>query len=266
MKPALGYLVLTVAALGAACDNRTDDPVGPRAAEPAPPALSTVTAPALLLDSHALYYCYHPGATRNCVVLQRTLRIRSSIGPVNWTASKDQPWIALSGTSGTTPATLTISVKSGTLGYQTPGSSAFGTVTISAAGARYSPQKVKVVVNYLARAPFPPSLAFSDSAIGFCYNPGSTGGCVRLAERLLFTSTGASLAWKAVSSKPWIVVHPDTAATDTDVRVSVDLTKLPPRNGATSLSGAITVSASGAQNSPQTIPVKLQFYSTPPPQ
>jgi len=266
MKPALGYLVLTVAALGAACDNRTDDPVGPRAAEPAPPALSTVTAPALLLDSHALYYCYHPGATRNCVVLQRTLRIRSSIGPVNWTASKDQPWIALSGTSGTTPATLTISVKSGTLGYQTPGSSAFGTVTISAAGARYSPQKVKVVVNYLARAPFPPSLAFSDSAIGFCYNPSSTGGCVRLAERLLFTSTGASLAWKAVSSKPWIVVHPDTAATDTDVRVSVDLTKLPPRNGATSLSGAITVSASGAQNSPQTIPVKLQFYSTPPPQ
>ncbi|HEU4953605.1 MAG TPA: hypothetical protein VFT28_03485, partial [Gemmatimonadales bacterium] len=177
MKPALRYLVLTVAALGAACDNRTDDPVGPRAAEPAPPALSTVTAPALLLDSHALYYCYHPGATRNCVVLQRTLRIRSSIGPVNWTASKDQPWIALTGTSGTTPATLTISVKSGTLGYQTPGSSAFGTVTISAAGARYSPQKVKVVVNYLARAPFPPSLAFSDSARGFCYKPSSTGGC-----------------------------------------------------------------------------------------
>jgi len=267
MKPALRYLALTVAALGAACDNRTDDPVGPRAAEPAPaaPALSTVTAPALLLDSHALYYCYHPGSTRNCVVLQRTLRIRSSIGPVSWTASKNQPWIALSATSGTTPASLTISVKT-TVGYQPFGSSAFGTVTITAAGARYSPQKVEVVVNYFAGASSPPLLAFSDSAIGFCYNPSSTGGCVRLAERLLFTSTGASLAWKAASSKPWIVVHPDTAATDTDVRVSVDLTKLPPRNGATSLSGAITVSASGAQNGPQTIPVKLQFYSTPRPQ
>ncbi len=267
MNPALRSLVLSVAALGAACGDQAGDPVGPRGSEvtPTAPTLSVVTPPALLLNSHALYYCYHPGSTRNCVVLQRTVRITSSIGPVNWTASKNQPWIALSPTSGTTPATLTISVKSSTLGYLGSGS-AFGMVTITAAGARYSPQKVEAVVNYRAAAPFPPSLAFSDSAIGFCYNPSSTGGCVRLAERLLFTSTGASLAWKAVSSKPWIVVHPDTAVTDTDVRVSIDRTKLPPRNGATSLSGAITVSASGAQNSPRTIPVKLQFYSTPPPQ
>jgi Viral BACON domain len=265
MNPALRYLVLSVMALGAACDNQANDLAGPRAAEPgsSAPALAATTAPGLLLDSHALYYCSHPGATRNCVVTQRTVRIRSSIGPVNWTASKDQPWIALSATSGTTPTTVTIKA---TAGYVPLGASVVGTVTITAAGARYSPQKVKVVVNYFAAAPSPPLLAFSDSAIGFCYNPSSTGGCVRLAERLLFTSTGASLHWKAVSSKPWIVVHPDTAATDTDVRVSVDRTKLPATNGATSLSGAITVSASGAQNSPQTIPVKLQFYSTPPPQ
>jgi hypothetical protein len=259
--------VLSAAALGAACDNQAGDPVEPRAPEAAPavPALATVTTPGLLLDSHALYYCNHPGSTRICVLLQRALHIRSSIGPVTWKASKDQSWITLSATSGTTPATVTISVKPSTSLY-TPGASLSGTVTISAAGARYSPQKVRVVLNYFAAPLSAPSLAFSDTAIGFCYSPSATGGCVRLNERVLFTSTGASLAWKAVSSKPWIVVHPDTGPTDTDVRISIDRTKLPPRNGATSLSGAITVSASGAGNTPQTIPVKLQFYATPPPQ
>ena len=112
-----------------------------------------------------------------------------------------------------------------------------------------------------------PSLAFSDSAIGFCYFPAASRGCVRLAEHVLFTSTGASLAWKAVSSKPWIVIQPATGATDTDVRVSVDFAKLPPwKMGSTILNAAVTVSASGARNSPQTIPVKLQFYSWPLPQ
>ena len=67
-----------------------------------------------------------------------------------------------------------------------------------------------------------------------------------------------------MSSAPWIVVNPAGGTTPTDVRVFVDY--LPPRNGATSVSGWITVSAAGASNSPRTIPVKLQFYSQPLPQ
>lgn len=265
MKPALRCLVLSVAALGTACGDQAGDPAGPRDPEvaPAAPGLSVVTAPALLLTAHALFYCYTPGGNRICVVLKRDLGITSSRGPLQWTASKSQPWIVVSPAAATTPTTVVISVNPRKLPLWRP---AYGRVTISAAGASNSPQVVDVVVGQTASPLGLPSLAFSDSAIGFCYFPAASRGCVRLAEHVLFTSTGASLAWKAASSKPWIVVHPDTAATDTDVRVSVDLTKLPPRNGATSLSGAITVSASGARNSPQTIPVKLQFYSTPPPQ
>jgi hypothetical protein len=210
---------------------------------PAAPGLSAVTAPALLLDSHALYYCYHPGTTRNCVVLKRTLRLTSSGAPLKWITSKSQPWITVSPAAGTKPTT----------------------VTIAAAGAFDSPQKVAVVVNYRAIAPFPPSLAFSDSAIGFCNSPGSTRNCVRLAEHVLFTSTGAALGWKATASRPWIVILPTSGTTDTDVRISVDLTRVPSPHG-TSISGSLTVSSAGARNSPQTIPVKLQFYSIPPPQ
>ena len=267
MSLQLKYLALSAAALAAACGEDAGGPVGPRAPEvvPTAPTVSAVAAPALLLNSHALYYCYHPGSTRNCVVLKRSLRITSSVAALKWTASKSQPWITVSPAGGTTPTTVTISVDPRQL-PPPPVLAASGTVTIFAVGAFDSPQKVAVVVNYRAMAPALPLLAFSDSAIGFCLSPGSTRNCVRLAEHVLFTSTGASLAWTAVSSKPWIVVHPATGATDADVRVSVDQTKLPPRNGATSISGTLTVSASGARNSPQIIPVKLQFYSTPPPQ
>jgi BACON domain-containing protein len=260
------YLTLSLAALAAACGGDAGSPVEPPAPDvvPAAPGLSAVMAPALLLNSHALYYCYHPGMTRNCVVLKRTLRLTSSGAALKWTTSKSQPWITVSPAAGTTPTTVTISVDTRQL-PPPPVFAAFGTVTVFAVGAFDSPQKVSVVVNYRAMAPALPSLAFSDSAIGFCDSPGSTRNCVRLAEHVLFTSTGAALAWKATASQPWIVIQPASGTTDTDVRVSVDLTRLPSGHG-TSVSGSLTVSSGGARNSPQTIPVKLQFYSTPPPQ
>ena len=106
-------------------------------------------------------------------------------------------------------------------------------------------------------------LAFSDSAIGFCYRPASTRSCVRLEEHVLFTSTGGkALKWTAVS-EPWIILRPVSGTTPTDVRVSVDMRNLPPVGSSLSVSGVITVSASGA--SAQTIPVKLQFYAQPVP-
>jgi Viral BACON domain len=258
----LRYLALSIAALGTACGGDGGAPTGPRASDAVPVALGlgAVTAPALLLNSHALYYCWHPGQTRNCIVLKRTIRITSSGAPLKWTASKSQPWITLSSTAGTTPTTLTISINTRQL-PPPPVLFASGTVTISAPGAFDSPQKVQVVIDDRAIAPGPPSLAFSDSAIGFCHS----SGCAKLAEHVLFTSTGAGLAWTATKSRSWIVIQPTSGTTDTDVRVSVDLTRVPAAHG-TSISGSITVSSAGAGNSPQTIPVKLQFYSTPPPQ
>jgi len=106
-------------------------------------------------------------------------------------------------------------------------------------------------------------LAFSDSAIGFCYRPASTRSCVRLEEHVLFTSTGGeALKWTAVS-EPWILLRPASGTTPTDVRISVDMRNLPPVGSSLSVSGLITVSVSGASSNPQTIPVKLQFYAQP---
>ena len=262
MSSPLKYATFCIAGLAAACGDEGSDLAAPRPTE-APPDAAIQTAlvtPAIALSAHSLWYCYTPGGNRMCVILKRPLRVTSTGTPLKWTATSNNSWIVVSPAGGTTPTSVTVSIDTRKLPTWRP---VYGSITIAAAGASNSPQKVRVIVNSSGRPPS--ALAFSDSAIGFCYMPSSTRACVRLEEQVRFTSVGGTpLTWKAVSSAPWIVVSPAGGTTPTDVRVFVDY--LPPRNGATSVSGWITVSATGASNSPRTIPVKLQFYSQPLPQ
>jgi hypothetical protein len=268
MSSSLKYTALCLASLVPACDDDGSDFAAPGPSEvPAAAAVQTaLVAPAIGLSAYRLYYCYAPGGNRTCVALKRQLRVTSTGIALRWTSASQNPWIVVSPSGGTTPTSVTVSVDPRKLAAF---SAARGSFTIAAAGASNSPQRVSVVVNATGRGPLvPPALAFSDSAIGFCFMPSSTRACVRLEEQVRFTSVGGTpLTWRAVSSAPWIVIHPAGGTTPTDVRVFVDYDKLPPRSGTTtSVSGSITVSATGASNSPQTIPVKLQFYSQPLPQ
>jgi hypothetical protein len=260
MPTTIRYLVLCLAALAAACGEAGREPAAPEGGDiqPSSRTLATVlTAPTLRLDAHVLYYCYHP-ASPYCVVLKHQVRITSSSTALEWTASKSKPWIILSASHGTTPSTITVSVDPSRLPSLT--STERGLVTLAAAGASNSPQTILVEVN----GQTPPALAFSDSAIGFCYYPASTRGCFQLAEDVLFTSTNAALTWRAVSSAPWITIHPASGTTPTTVRVAVDWSKVQAQLG-TAMTGSITVASGAASNSPQTIAVKLQFYNWPPP-
>jgi len=260
MTSPLRYLRLCLAIVATACGEEARDPAAPEPTTPQRVAAleAFTTAPALRIDAHALYYCYHPGTLRLCIVLKHQLRITSTGAALKWTASKDRPWIVLSSASGTTPSTLTVSVNPQAL--PTLLNTLRGSVTIAAAGASNSPQIVVVEVN----GQVPPALAFSDSAVGFCYSPGSTRFCAILQEDVLITSTGAPLAWRARSSVSWLTLHPASGTTPTTVRVVADLDKVQITFG-TSVTGWITVSSGAASNTPQRIPVKLQFYSSPPP-
>ncbi len=265
MSTSLNYTALCLASLVAACGDDGSDLAapGPTDVPPAAAAQTALVAPAIALSAHSLWYCYTPGGNRMCVILRRQLRVTSTGTPLKWTATSNNPWIVVSPAGGTTPTSVTVSIDTRKLPAWRP---VYGSITIAAAGASNSPQKVRVIVNAVGRGPLS-AIAFSDSAIGFCFNPASSRSCVRLEEQVRFTSVGGTpLMWRAASSAPWIVVNPAGGTTPTDVRVFVDYDKLPPRNGATSVSGWITVSAAGASNSPQTIPVKLQFYSQPLPQ
>ena len=255
MSTSLKYTALCLASLVAACGDDGSD-----FAAPGPSVQTALVAPAIALSAYSLWYCYTPGGNRMCVILKRPLRVTSTGTPLKWAATSNNPWIVVSPAGGTTPTGVIVSIDPRRLPAWRP---VYGSITIAAAGASNSPQKVRVIVNAVGRGPLS-ALAFTDSAIGFCFMPSSTRACVRLEEQVRFTSVGGTpLTW-AVSSAPWIVVNPAGGTTPTDVRVFVDY--LPPRNGATSVSGWITVSAAGASNSPRTIPVKLQFYSQPLPQ
>lgn len=265
MSSPLKYATFCIASLAAACGGEGSDLAAPRPteAQPAPAIPTALVAPAIALSASSLWYCYTPSGSQMCVILKRPLRVTSTATALKWTATTNYPWIVVSPAGGTTPTGVTVSIDTRKLPTWRP---VYGSIMIAAAGASNSPQKVRVIVNAVGH-PLS-ALAFSDSAIGFCFMPSSTRACVRLEEWVRFTSVGGTqLTWKAVSSAPWIVVKPAGGTTPTDVRVFVDYYKLPPRNGTTtSVSGWITVSATGASNSPQTIPVKLQFYSQPLPQ
>jgi PKD repeat protein len=116
-------------------------------------------------------------------------------------------------------------------------------------------------IRVTAPVPVGPVIALSHNILSFCYHPGSTRNCVVLTRDFRITSVGGhALNWTASSDQPWIAVSPASGGTPAEVRVSIDLAKVQPRNSF-SVSGSITVSAAGASNSPQTLPVKLYFYA-----
>jgi len=105
--------------------------------------------PVIALSHNILSFCYHPGSTRNCVVLTRDFRITSVGGhALNWTASSDQPWIVVSPASGGTPADVRVSIDLAKAPRNSL--SVSGSITVSAAGASNSPQTLRVKLYFYA--------------------------------------------------------------------------------------------------------------------
>lgn len=105
--------------------------------------------PAIALSDSILSFCFHPGSIRNCVVLARHFRITSVGGEaLDWTASSDQSWIAVSPTSGGTPADVRVSIDLAKAPRNSL--SVSGSITVSAAGASNNPQTLRVKLYFYA--------------------------------------------------------------------------------------------------------------------
>jgi PKD repeat protein len=112
---------------------------------------ATPAHPAIGVSSSVLGFCYHPGATRNCVVLTRTLRITSLGGTLpGWTVTSDQPWIQVSPAAGTTPADVEVSIDLAPLRPIGSRCCASGSIVVSAAGAFNSPLRIPVSLFFYA--------------------------------------------------------------------------------------------------------------------
>jgi len=200
------------------------------------------TMSSLSLSSSQLQFAYTIGGSPPA---SQSVSISSSTATtLSWSAASNAGWLIPGSQSGTTPATLTISVNTTAL---TPGPYT-GAITVTATGASNSPQMISVHLTVLGQ---PPLIALSSTRANFAY---TTGGTVPPAQQFaLSNSGGGTLTWSAASNANWLSVSPPSGTATSTLTVVVIPSSLPPGP----YSGVVTITASGASNSPQAITVTL---------
>jgi BACON domain-containing protein/fibronectin type III domain protein len=185
---------------------------------------------------------------------------KNSMVSRSWTASGNTAWITVSPSSGTIAREkdqITVNVNAsglaagtynGTVNIAIGGQISLVSVTLVVSGGTVTPTSAtggttatpSILLN-------PPSLSFS----------GTAGGAMPLAQTFnIANPTGGTLTWTLNESAAWLGLNVTSGTTTTEVdgiSASVSTTGL----AAGTYSTAITVTASGSTNSPQTIPVIL---------
>ena len=161
---------------------------------------------------------------------------------VSWTASDNATWVTLSATSGTTPATVNVSVNHTGLptGFYT------AAITINAPGAVGSPQQILVMLDVLERE----ELVVRPTSLRVDHIQGQSNPAPR-SIHILYPYV--SVPWRSTVSAPWLHLAPPSGVTQSRPTVSVTAEQL--TSG--TYQGAITVHADGYQGSPKTVIVQL---------
>lgn len=107
--------------------------------------------------------------------------------------------------------------------------------------------------------PVPPTLAVSPTSLSFS---AVAGGAEPAGQDVTVTNTGGgSLSWTATDNQAWLEVSPASGSAPGTARVTARTSGL----AAGTYTGAVTVSASGAQGTPKQIPVTFTVAAAPPP-
>jgi outer membrane protein assembly factor BamB len=165
------------------------------------------------------------------------------------------PWLAASPASGTAPATVTVSPHISSLTAGTYDS----TVTVTATGATGSPQTV--AVHLTVSDPTPPALNVTPTSLSFT---ATTGGSDPAAKTASITNTGNGTLTFTTSTPggaPWLAAAPASGTAPATVSVTPHITGL----AAGTYDANVTVTATGATGSPQTIAVHLVVSAPAPP-
>ena len=179
----------------------------------------------------------------------QSLAIRNTGGgTLTWTVSNNAAWLSHSPTSGTGNGVVTISPITGGLATGTYN----GIVTLYAAGS----STVNVPITFTITAPAAqPTIGMSPTSLAF---NATAGGNNPSTQNILITNTGTgTLTWTVTDNANWLTA----TQSGNSVVASINITGLAAGN----YSGVITVSASGAANTPQTVPVTLTVAAAPQP-
>jgi hypothetical protein len=218
------------------------------------PAAAT-PPPTLSASPSSLNFTYQQGGS---VPPSQSISVTSSGTALTFVAtSSGGSWLSALALSVTTPGTVSVSVNPAGLAPGTYN----GTVTITSAGAAGSPQTaaVKLVVS---AGNATSSLAVSPSTLQFTYQ---TGGLTPPSQSLMITSTtSTSLSYSAAattqSGGSWLTVGPASGTTPGSVTVLASPSGL----AAGTFNGTVTITSSGAVNSPQIVPVTLTVSNPSP--
>lgn len=173
-------------------------------------------------------------------------------GTLTWNAGDNATWLTLSPLSGTNTGTVTASVN---LAGLLPGSYT-ATVTVTATGATAKTVPVTLTVTGSTSSGTinvsPASLAFS----------GTVGGTNPAAQSFALTNSGGgTLSWTLSDNATWLQLNTSsgttTAETDT-ISANVTTSGL----AAGTYNAIITVTASGATNTPRQIPVSFTLSAS----
>ncbi len=172
-------------------------------------------------------------------------------GTLSWTASSNAAWLTLTPASGTAPSTVTVSASISGLSAGTYN----GTITITATGATNTPQTVPVTLTVQAPSP---TIAFNPASLTFS---GIQGGSNPATQALNITNSGGgTLNWAASSNAAWLTLTLASGTAPSTVTVTVGISGL----SAGTYNGTITLTATGATNTPQTVPVTLTVQAPSP--
>ena len=199
-----------------------------------------VTPPGLALDTSSLAFGALPGGANPP---SQSIQVSNSgAGTLSWTASDNASWLSLSPASGTNAGTITASVNIAGLAEGTY----TATIVVSATGATNSPQSVSVTLVIAG-----PNLGVSPSALVF---NGFQGQPNPAPDTLMISNLGGgTINWTASSTGSWLSLSTLLGTAPSNVTTQADITGL----AIGTYSGSVTITASGAKNSPQTIPVTL---------
>ncbi len=178
----------------------------------------------------------------------QTVQLTSSGGSLAWTGVSSASWLSVSPTSGATNNSLQISVNSSTLAA----GSYSGTIQVTSLGATNSPQSINVMLNVIVP---PPAIVLAPSLFDFSATLGQPAPG---PQALAVTNSGNGvLSWTATGDSSWLTISPASGSTPAAASVGINLTGLSPGD----YNGNITVSSSGAVNSPQSVPVSLRLVA-----
>lgn len=213
--------------------------------------VTTVIPPTLVVTPSKLSFNAIQGGAPPAA---QSLSISNPAGSAyKWTAASTVSsgnWLQLSATSGNSDATLQVSVNPTGLkqgSYQ-------GTITVTAAGLAGSPQALSVTLTVGSAA----SLIDSPSSLTFQITSGQSP-----APQTVAITTGG-LSWTAAAStasgERWLQISPSSGSGDGSIQVSVNGSGVAPGN----YSGTVTITATGAANSPLIVPISLTVASAVP--